>query len=444
MENWEQEEYELRFDRAKSNNTYRIASAENVGVAWPGDEPALVSREKMTLCVRAKGTDGVWTRWFEEPVEAALLDDEWTAEFVGSTAPFLSSKSKRPIYTRTSFDLDGRALERIKQKGARIYATALGAYQLEINGTPVADHILAPLWQSYDHNLHYQTYAVETQLFKVGTNVIGAVVGEGWYAGHLTWVPHLRNSWGEEIAVCVQLELPGKQVISNGDWTWSYGPILSSEIYDGEEFDANLIDPLWSSEGSRADWQPVKIIKPKSSTRLIAAEEPPIRRHHEFKPVEILTVPINTSPTPKKIVDFGQNLCGWVRIAALPAKDPKSDCHTVTLRFAEVLENGEIATKPLRDAKCTDTIHLGTHESGPWEPTFTTHGFRYVEVSGAEIDLNSFTSIAVYSDLEQIGDFTCSHELVNKLHHNVKWSLRSNFVGLAQDCPQRDERWVEL
>ena len=438
---WKQSEYELRFKRSGSNNNYTVKSEGSVDVAWPEKESSLASREKVTVGVRAKGADGDWTEWHDEAVETALLSkDDWKADFISTDITPPARLSKRPFYTRTTFTLDQKALDSIMSSGARIYATGLGVYKLELNGVSVTDHVLAPGWQTYNHRLHYQTYVVPAEQFKSGENTLGAIVGEGWYAGRLTWAPELRNFWGEEIGVRVQLEVSGKTVSTSKDWEWSYGPIMSSELYDGEVFDANLVDSKWSTPGSKSaqGWRSAKTISMKSSANLIAPEAPPIRVLGKLSPKEILK-----SPKGKTIIDFGQNVSGWVRIPQLPAnRHVVSDAAfgSIQLRHAEVLDQGEIGMRPLRSAKATDVIYLGDKGVDSWEPSFTTHGFRYVEVTGTEIDVKSFQAIVVHSDLERLGHFECDHKLINQLHKNVVWGLRGNFVGLPTDCPQRDER----
>ena len=439
--NWIQAEYELQFKRSSSENSYSVKSEQSVDVPWPEKEESLTSREKVVIRVRAKGKECDWTAWHEENVEAALLSkDDWKADVISTDILPPSRLAKRPFYTRTAFTLDQKALDEIKSAGgARVYATALGVYKLELNGKAVGDHVLAPGWQTYHHRLHYQTYVVPADQFRVGDNVLGAIVGEGWYAGRITWAPELRNFWGEEIGVRVQLETPSKTITTNKDWEWSYGPILSSELYDGETYDAGLIDPSWSSPSKgHSTWRKTKTIPMNPKTNLIAPEAPPIRETNVLKPKEVIT-----SPKGKTIIDFGQNVSGWVRIPHLPANPHEANDHflgSIKMRFAEVLDKGEIEMRPLRSAKATDQVFLSGKAGGTWEPSFTTHGFRYVEVTGTKVDYSSFEAVVVHSDLERLGDFGCDHELINKLHANVVWGLRGNFVGLPTDCPQRDER----
>ncbi|ORY31053.1 bacterial alpha-L-rhamnosidase-domain-containing protein [Naematelia encephala] len=423
--NWTQKGYELSFSRSGGNpTTYQIDSGENIEIPWPKDEPPLSSRERVEVKIRAKGETG-WTEWYRETVEAALLDEsDWVASTIAPDVKPPSNLTKRPFYVQNTFTLDS-----VKGDG-RIYATALGVYEISINGVTIGDHVLAPGWQSYKHRLHYQTYSIPEGVLVQGNNSIEVIVGEGWYSGRLTWLEVCRNLWGEEIGVMIQVEVGGKPVATSGNgWEWSYGALLASELYDGETYDVDI--------GKPNQWQATKTISLPTGTTLIAPEAPPIRRIEMLKPKERLT-----SPSRKTILDFGQNLVGWVKVHNVPAKAKMNEC--ITLRFAEVLDKGELGVRPLRSAKATDKIFLGDQGLKEWEPKFTTHGFRYCEVTGPASLLDgyedNFTAVVVHSDIQRIGDFECSHAMINQLHRNVVWGLKGNFVGLPTDCPQRDER----
>ena len=425
-QDWLQVAYELRITRNNQTKTHSVQSDVSIDAPWPEEEADLISREGAKVTVRVQGKSGSWTDWYGETVEAALLDpEEWKAAVVAPVTPPPKHLAKRPFHVRRRFHLD------TSSGIGRIYATALGVYQLYLNGEPIGDHVLAPGWQSYNHRLHYQTYEIPPDLLRQGENTLEAVVGEGWYAGRLTWQAGCRNIWGSEIGVMVQLEMDGKVVVISDDtWEWTYGPILSSELYDGETYDAGI-------DLAPQTWQGSKTIPLPSTTRLITPEPTPIRRTQTLRPLELIK-----TPSGKSILDFGQNLVGWVKITGLPSKVRENDA--VRLRFAEVLEHGELGARPLRSAKCTDTIYLGDKEVKEWEPLFTSHGFRYCEVTGPKELLDryedAFEAVVIHSDMERIGEFECSHEMVNQLHRNVVWGLRGNFVGLPTDCPQRDER----
>lgn len=451
---WVQVAYELeigRNNRAAGTGKaepYKVDSDSCIDIPWPKEEGDLASRERVQVRVRAKGKSGQWTEWKGEVVEAALLHkQDWEAQVVGPAAPPPVNQPKRPFHIRRAFKLPstetGNSSARGGDDSGRIYATALGVYQLYLNGTPIGDHVQAPGWQSYNHRLHYQTYAIPTDLWRQGENVLEAIVGEGWYAGRLSWNPRSRNIWGSEIGVMAQLEVGGKVVVKTDEqWEWAYGPLLSSELYDGEVYDVS-IEP-----GAADGWGKTKTIPLPSAAVLIAPEAPPIRRTQTIKVKEVIT-----TPSGKTILDFGQNLVGWVKVSSIPAASRPNEA--IQLRFAEVLEDQELGVRPLRSAKCTDTIFLGEKGVKEWEPLFTSHGFRYCEVSvpasmlaaegsgDGEGGLESkFEAVVIHSDMERIGDFECSHEMVNQLHRNVVWGLRGNFVGLPTDCPQRDERYV--
>jgi alpha-L-rhamnosidase len=424
---WTQTAFELSFERDGKTSKRTINSENNVDVPWPEQEPPLRSREIVKVGVRAQGKDLNWTEWYYKTVEAGLLDPkDWSAKVVAPKVGGPPNLAKRPFYVAKTFKLGSASGPQ------RVYATALGVYELSINGKRVGDHVMAPGWQSYNHRLHYQTYEIPEGVLVSGENTIEALVGEGWYSGRLTWLENCRNIWGSEIGVQVQVEVGGKPVVvTDTDWQWRYGPLLASELYDGEVYDATI---------GYSDWQPTKTISLPAETALIAPEAPPIRRTEEVVPKAL-----STSPSGKKIIDFGQNLVGWVKIRQIPKQSRPNEC--IVLRFAEVLtKDGEMGIRPLRSAKVTDRIYLGDKAVHDWEPTFTTHGFRYCEVTGPPALLEKYqenlVAVVVHSDMERIGDFECSHELVNQLHRNVVWGLRGNFVGLPTDCPQRDERWA--
>lgn len=409
--NWTQKGYELSFTRQGKETTYKFDSPDNIDVAWPKEEPDLKSRERVEVKVRPSGGE-----WFSQEVEAALLfSDDWSASMIGIDTNPPALVAMRPFHVLKKWTAEAGP--------ARIYATALGAYEITLNGKRVGDHVLAPGWQSYNHRLHYQTFQVD---LVEGENVLEAVVGEGWYCGRLSWWPDCRNVYGSEIGVMIQVETEGKaSVVTDDSWRWQYRNLLSSELYDGETYDEGAVP---------TELRKVKVLSSLKGT-LVAPEAPPIRRIQEIKPVELLT-----SPSGKKILDFGQNMVGWVKIKTLPKQ---SRMHkSVSLRFAEVLDKGEMGMRPLRTAKQTDRIFLSDQPFNDWEPKFTTHGFRYCEVSGpAEAQvIDNFVGVVVHTDMERIGDFTCSHDMVNKLHQNVIWGLKGNFVGVPTDCPQRDER----
>ncbi|TXT04811.1 hypothetical protein VHUM_04079 [Vanrija humicola] len=410
--NWTQAGYDLRVTRPSGTKTFSVESPDSILVPWP-DVP-LESREKTVVEVRAHGTDRSVTAWAELKVEAALLNaGDWTAKAI-SSEPQPLDVPKRPFLVRKRFSLASIG-------AARLYITALGVYEATINGKRVSDHVLAPGWQSYTYRHAYQTLDV-TDLLKKGDNEVSAWVGEGWWAGRLGFGGGTRNIWGSSPALIAQLEVDGRAVVqTDGSWEWATGPLPLSEIYDGESVDT--AEPL-------SAWKAVTVMD-RPSVPLVSPQAPPVRRTHELKAVEIIT-----TPSGKTIIDFGQNLVGWVRW-----NKQIDGTGTVSIYHAEVLENGELGTRPLRACKATDHIKLGGTTLG-YEPKFTFHGFRYAQVDGfpRDVQIDDFTAVVIFSDMERTGEFKCSHKGINQLHSNVVWGLRGNFVSVPTDCPQRDER----
>ncbi|WP_216326472.1 alpha-L-rhamnosidase [Deinococcus aestuarii] len=423
---WMQSGYEIECrDASGTRTTGRISSSDFVLVPWPF--APLASRERVEVRVRAWNAEDAPTGWSATlDVEAGLLQPEdWTARFV---APEFS-EGPAPLLRR-EFDV------RSGLTSARLYVTALGVYEAQLNGERVGDHVLAPGWTSYDHRLRYQTFDLTGRL-REGRNALGVMLGNGWYRGRLGFSGGRRNVYGEHLALLAQLELryvdgTVERVVTDGDWRASPGPILASELYDGESYDARLEQPGWAEAGfDDAGWRAVRIVE-RDLTTLVAPEGPPVRRMETVRPVSIFQ-----SPSGKTLVDFGQNLVGWVRLTVRGEAG-----RTVTLRHAEVLEHGELGTRPLRTAQATDRYTLKGGAPETWEPRFTFHGFRYAEVGGwpGEPGLDDLEAVVVHSDLERTGWFECSDPLVNKLHQNVVWGMRGNFLDIPSDCPQRDER----
>jgi alpha-L-rhamnosidase len=435
LQGWHQADYEIDVYHSDGNlrgQTGRVGSDRSVLVDWPF-EP-LSSRERVTVRVRVWGMEGEASAWSVPiPIEVGLLHPEdWTAHFVGpSWDEDLSQPQPTPLLRR-EFEV------RPGVRMARLYVTALGVYEAQLNGKVVSDQVMAPGWTSYRHRLRYQTFDV-TRLLHEGHNVIGAMLGDGWFRGRLSFGGGHRNIYGDRLALLAQLEIAYEdgtveRVVTDDAQAWraTTGPILASDIYDGEIYDARLERPGWCKANyDDSDWTSVRPIDWDLGT-LIAPVGPPVRRIELIAPVSIIT-----SPSGCTILDFGQNLVGRLR---LTVQGPAG--HTVTLRHAEVLENGELSTRPLRTAKATDQYTLDGEGVETWEPRFTFHGFRYAQVENwpGELNPEDIRAIVCHSDLERTGWFECSDSLVNRLHENAVWSMRGNFFDVPTDCPQRDER----
>ncbi|MFF3663908.1 family 78 glycoside hydrolase catalytic domain [Streptomyces olivochromogenes] len=383
----------------------------------------------------------VWTEGNTEPsawseaaaVEAGLLEtDDWTAVPVGAATTQDPDSDRRPARVRKDFTLASPVSH------ARLYVTAHGLYEAEINGRRVGDDTLSPGWTVYGERLRYHTYDVTDHLAH-GDNTIGAWLGDGWYRGRIGFDGGHRNLYGTDQSLIAQLEVTHDDgtttvIATDGSWTAAEGPILFAGLYEGETFDARLHDPRWSTpqhESATDTWTPVATATRDPRT-LVAPKGAPVRCTQEIRPVTI-----TTTAEGRHLIDFGQNLVGRLR---LTVDGPVGT--TITLRHAEVLQDGELATRPLRGATATDTYILDDTGQQSWEPRFTLHGFRYAEVEGWPGDLTDGAIVArvYHTDMRRTGWFECSDPMVNRLHENVVWSMRGNFVDIPTDCPQRDER----
>jgi alpha-L-rhamnosidase len=434
--NWEQNAYDVEITRGVDGvpNIFNVNSTDSILIPWP-DKP-LASAESATVRARAHGKEGLPSTEWSDPysVETALLKaDDWAGAItiVADRATEVDAP-KQPVLFRKDFS----AGENIAS--ARLYITALGLYEAEINGKRVGDHVLAPGYQAYNYRHVYDTYDV-SDLVKSGDNAIGVTVGEGWYSGRFGFGARPRNLYGDTVgllALLVTTDSEGKKqtIISDSTWKANTGPIITSEIYDGEVYNATLRQDGWSSaKFEESSWIPTKITD-FSQDKLAPPDGPPIKKHEEIKPVKIFA-----SSSQKTVLDFGQNLVGWLR---LTVDGPAGT--NITMVHTEVMENGEVATRPLRSAKARDTLILDGKGAITWEPTFTYHGFRYVQITGwpdeTPLTADAVTAIVVHSDMERTGHFETSNTDLNKFHENVIWSMKGNFLGVPTDCPQRDER----
>lgn len=325
---------------------------------------------------------------------------------------------------------------RKKVKSATAYITAHGLYEAQINGIRIGDAYLTPGWTSYKKRLQYQTYDV-TQLLKNGTNAIGVTLGNGWYRGTIGFDKNI-NFYGKDIALLFQLNITYTDgttatIVSDNSWKSSTGSIRNSTIYNGETIDARLEKKGWALPGYKdQDWSGVKVAVHPNEL-LVAASNEQVKKHEIFKPVKIFT-----TPSGDKVIDFGQNLVGWV---IMKARGNAGD--TITLSHAEVLDKkGNMYFDNLRSAKAQDNYILRGGEEETFEPHFTWQGFRFVKVEGypGELKPENFEAVVLYSDMEPTGSFTSSNPLINQLQHNIQWGQRGNFLDVPTDCPQRDER----
>ncbi|MDX3115882.1 family 78 glycoside hydrolase catalytic domain [Streptomyces scabiei] len=428
---WTQHGYQLEATRTDgTRRTDWVTSQDSVLVPWP--TAPLASRESCEIRVRVRGSDLTVSAWSPPlRIETGLSEPtDWTAHAISPQDPERAAV-RRPPLLRKEFAVVGAEVER-----ARLYVTAHGLYEIEINGRRVGDHALAPGWTSYHHRLRYQTHDVTDHL-RTGANAIGAWLADGWYRGRLGFDGGHADLYGDRLALLAQLEIvhrDGSVTVIGTDTSWraGRGPILSSGLLDGETYDAREELPGWSSPGfDDGDWSPVTLVARDPAT-LVAPTGPPVRCTEETEPVLVTAL-----DGDRLLVDFGQNLVGRVRITV---SGPAG--HTVVIRHAEVLQNGELCVRPLRDAVSTDRYTLRGGGPETWEPRFTLHGFRYAEITGwrGGDPGRDIVARVHHTDMARTGWFACSHAQVNRLHENVVWSLRGNFVDLPTDCPQRDER----
>lgn len=406
------------------------ASDASIQVEYGG--PALASERIYYWQVRVGDNHGHLSEWSKAAHwEMGLLEaSDWKAHWITPDLAEDETKSNPSPMLRSEFS--------VKQKveRARLYATAMGLYELSLNGKRVGDQYFTPGWTAYDFRYQYQTYDV-TNLVKSGENCLGAVLGDGWFRGRLAW-NNSRNSYGKKLALLAQLVITytdGKQEIvgSNDKWKTATGAILESDIYNGETYDARLERTGWNEPGYKdGDWKGVTVIEsPKA--KLVAPAGPPVKEIEEIKPVKVFRTPAGDT-----VLDMGQNMVGWMKFRlAAPAGT------TVTLRHAEVLDKeGNFYTENLRSAK--ETIRYTSKGGGTetFEPHFTFQGFRYVSVSGwpGEVKPEDFTGIVVHSAMERTGTFETSNPMLNQLEHNIIWGQKGNFLDVPTDCPQRDER----
>ncbi|MCM3501216.1 glycoside hydrolase family 78 protein [Microbacterium sp. P26] len=425
---WRQSAYELELSvHGRVETTALIADADSVLLAWPFSP--LRSRERVSVSVRVHGEDGSVSEWSPSaPVEAGLLEEhDWVASVVGPDWAEDAEALRRPPRVRRRFDLDGTIVS------ARLYATAHGLYEVEINGRRVGDDALSPGWTVYGERLRYYTYDVTGHLVS-GANTVGAWLADGWYRGRLGFHGGYPNLYGSDIGLIAQLEVEyvdgRREVIATDDsWEVAPSPILTTGLYEGERYDARLHRADWAG-ASDPSWRPARAL-PVDHATLVAPEGAPVRCTEELAPVSV-----ERAASGAWILDFGQNISGrlLLQVRAEAGRE-------ITIRHAEVLQDGELYTRPLRGAAATDVL---VTDGGPlaWEPRFTIHGFRYAEISGwpGEIEAGAVVARVYHTDMERTGWFESSDALLNRLHENVRWSMRDNFVDIPTDCPQRDER----
>jgi alpha-L-rhamnosidase len=422
--------YEIKVTEGKTTvwNSGKVNSDSSVHVFYKGTP--LASGKRYTWQVRVWDNSGKRSDWstpaFWQMGMLAVAD--WKAQWI---APAFAEDALRasPLFRKTF-------AANKKIRSAFAFITAHGLYEAQINGHRVGDAYLTPGWTSYNKRLQYQVYDV-TSLLNPGANAIGVTLGNGWYRGYLAWAG-AHDSYGKDISLLMQLNITytdGSTAIVSSDGTWkaSTGPIRYSEIYHGETYDARLEKKGWALPGyDDSKWDGVTT-ETFPLDNLVATVNEPVRKHETFKPVKIFK-----TPKGEQVIDFGQNIVGWVQVKLTGSAGDK-----ITLSHAEILDKpGNFYTDNLRGAKEQDSYILSGNGPEVFEPHFTWQGFRYVKVEGltGELKPENFTAVALYSDMKPTGTFSTSNAMLNQLQHNIQWGQKGNFLDVPTDCPQRDER----
>lgn len=437
----------------------KIASAATDQIEYAGSP--LASRDRASWKVRVWDAAGATSEW-SQPASfgiGLLTPEDWQALWISAPEDesFTTRENiqnfkgdpKRGVLTVTPAKYLRKEFEAPALKRATLHATALGVFNVEINGKRVSDEMLAPGWSAYQRRIHSRTYDV-TQMVKSGGNAIGATLADGWYSGYVAYglltaqeglVPGIdgRYYYGISPAVRLQLELEladgsRKMVATDTSWKSSTGPILESDILMGESYDARKEMPGWSSTGFDDSKWKTAVSKTGSNAKIEPHPGPPVR------PIEEIAAKSVREHQPGVFIfDLGQNISGLARIKVKGKAGDK-----LTLRYAEILhQDGRLSTENLRCARSVDTYILKGDPAGEtWMPEFTYHGFQYVEITGypGTPDKDAVTGVVIHSDTPYHGSFESSDAMLNKLYQNMVWTQRANFFEMPTDCPQRDER----
>ncbi len=470
----------LRKDRGDLWDTRKVAGDETTGIVYGGK--ALASQQRCFWKLKVWDKDGKTSAWSEPAMWSMglLKSGDWMGQYISFPDKTPVHRFAQPLFLPPArqYRKEFAAAKAIRR--ATLYATALGIYELYLNGGRVGDAFFAPGWSDYHQRAYYNTYDV-TPLVKKGANALGAWVADGWYSGYigfglLTTIGTEaigRYTYGKTPALMAQLEVEytdgsRQRIVTDTSWKVSgAGPIQEADFLMGERYDARQETPGWSKPGfDDSKWEPairaedngrvkakfyeyrnpaaggkVKIesrevdLGFKRPPKLEAFPGVPVRAVEEIKPVGI------SSPTNGvHIFNLGQNFAGVVR---LKVKGPAGT--EIRLRYGEMLHpDGRLMTENLRKARATDYYVLrGDPKGETYVPRFTFHGFQYVELTGypGQPDLGTITGIVLQSDTPLASDFECSDPMVNRLFKNIVWTQRANFLDLPTDCPQRDERF---
>jgi len=392
-------------------DTGKVLSEQSIGVKYNGKKLTSHSHYEVTLTVWTSTESAVISSYFE----TAFLDNsQWEAKWI---YPEEQEAIGLPVFTRR-IDISGAV------KSARVYCTAKGVYDIQINKCRIQNDYLRPGWTNYRKRHQYQTYNVKEYIDK--ETLIEITVAPGWYVGNYG-ADGISNHYGKQLAAVLELHInyedgTKKIIVTDENWQCKTSKIISSEIYHGEVVDYTKTHNEFKSVRSEE----------LDTSILVSEESAPVRLIETLDAVQLIH-----TPKGEVVIDFGQNIAGIVQFKATTVQG-----QTIKIRHAEVLDKfGNFYTDNLRSAKATEvyTCNKGTNS---YKPHFTYHGFRYIAIEGLgrELNLDDFKALVLSSEMSEIATFSCSNELVNKLWSNIKWSMNGNFVDIPTDCPQRDER----
>jgi len=406
---------------------------------WMGYEgPKLASFQRYWWRVKVRdnhGEESDWSRaaWWEMGI---LSPREWTADWISPDLKEKEEDNPCPML-RKEFDLNG------KINSARAYVTSLGLYEMEINGQRVGDARFTPGFTSFHKRLQYQTYDV-TCCLREGRNAVGVFLADGWYRGHL-WFKAKPNVFGSELALLAQIRVEYENgtietIGTDTSWQCTTGPILSSDLYYGEVYDARQEIPGWSEPDCGYDrWRRVKLLE-YSKAHLVCPTCGMAKVQEEIRPQRILR-----TPKGELVVDLGQNIAGIVRLAVEGESGREialSYCEELTPAGNFTIEQLDLLGHQKRAGRFYQIDrYVLKGEPEVIEPRFTFHGFRYVKIEGypGELDLGKISGLVIHSDMPVTGDFSCSSPLINQLQRNILWSQKGNFMDVPSDCPQREK-----
>ena len=415
-----------------------LPGKNSIAVQAAGFAPHALTRYYARVRIKADTAAGLQTSDWSAPGSfvTALLDPEreWRAAFISAEDADTCRESSAGTMVRGDFAV------RPGIRAAYACTTALGLYNFYLNGTKVSTDEMTPGWTSYNRRLLYQTYDV-TALLHPGTNRAGAMLGAGWYKG-VMGLTRARNNYGDRTAFSMQLTLQYDDgtteiVTTDASWQGTTAPVTFSEIYHGEEYDAALELPGWADAAApdaapAGRWHGVETVTyPAAQLYAQAAGKVSVRNR-------LPAQRIFTTPVGETVVDFGQNMAGRVEITATGSPGDVAELRC----FEELDADGNAYLANLRKARTIMRYKFAQPGTVTWHPQFTYMGFRYalvVQWPGTPRAEN-FTAYTLHTAMEPAGQFQCSEPLVNGLHHNITWGLKSNFLDVPTDCPQRDER----